>query len=86
MLMRLRRKTSTFQSYLFKVFCSRYVNEHMLFHSVAEEHLMVLSYSDLSVWCYACNDYIDNEATFPMKNAAHCHKFGEALPGAAPSQ
>lgn len=33
----------------------------MLFHSVAEEHLVVLSYSDLSVWCYACNDYIDNQ-------------------------
>lgn len=33
----------------------------MLFHSVAEEHLVVLSYSDLSVWCYACNDYVDNQ-------------------------
>ena len=22
---------------------------------------MTLSYSDLSVWCYACDDYIDNQ-------------------------
>ncbi|KAK7495510.1 hypothetical protein BaRGS_00013208 [Batillaria attramentaria] len=65
----------------YKVFCSRYVQEHMLFHSIAEEgHLMVLSYSDLSVWCYACNDYIDNQITHPMKDAAHRSKFGEALP------
>ncbi|XP_076447342.1 protein deacetylase HDAC6-like [Babylonia areolata] len=60
----------------YKVFCSRYVNEHMLFHSVAEEHLMVLSYSDLSVWCYACNDYIDNEVctrySFTFLKRRHC--------------
>ncbi|KAL8604378.1 hypothetical protein ACOMHN_028141 [Nucella lapillus] len=64
-----------------RVFCSRYVKEHMLFHSVGEEHMVVLSYSDLSVWCYACDDYIDNQAILPMKSAAHHHKFGEYLPG-----
>lgn len=40
--------------------CGRYVNEHMLFHWLGEQHSMVLSYSDLSVWCYQCDQYVDN--------------------------
>ncbi|ESP03566.1 hypothetical protein LOTGIDRAFT_137218, partial [Lottia gigantea] len=47
----------------YKVYCSRFRNEHMLFHGIETEHRMVLSYSDLSVWCYACNSYIDNEVS-----------------------
>lgn len=64
----------------YKVFCSRFVNEHMLMHGVMEEHLMCLSFSDLSVWCYGCDHYIDNVALFHAKNAAHCNKFGSSLP------
>jgi len=60
----------------YKVYCSRYVNEHMLFHSIATDHKMVLSYADLSVWCYACDSYVHNAELLPMKNSAHRHKFG----------
>ena len=44
--------------YYFRVFCSRYVQEHMLFHSIESQHLVTLSFSDISVWCYACEDYV----------------------------
>ena len=37
---------------------------------------MALSFSDLSVWCYTCDNYIDNEKLYPIKNAAHIDKFG----------
>ncbi|XP_064631890.1 histone deacetylase 6-like isoform X3 [Lineus longissimus] len=60
----------------YKVYCSRYVNEHMLFHGIATEHPLVLSYADLSIWCYACNDYIHNDALLPAKQSAHLSKFG----------
>jgi len=65
----------------YTVCCSRFVEEHMLYHRLETEHNLVLSYSDLSVWCYACDSYVDNRIIFPHKNAAHISKFGEALPG-----
>ncbi|GFO21263.1 histone deacetylase 6 [Plakobranchus ocellatus] len=65
----------------YKVECSRFVNEHMLYHRLETEHNMVLSYSDISVWCYCCDQYVDNPALREVKNAAHRSKFGEALPG-----
>ena len=45
-----------------EVHCSRYVNEHMLFHGIdkGDDHRLSLSFSDLSVWCYACDAYVDN--------------------------
>ena len=63
-----------------KVFCSRYVNEHMVFHSVETEHLVTLSFSDISVWCYGCEDYVDNELLYEMKNALHKNKFKCDMP------
>ena len=43
------------------MFCGRYVNEHMVTHGVMSEHPMVLSFSDLSVWCYMCEAYVHNQ-------------------------
>ena len=66
-----------------RVFCSRYVQEHSLFHSLESEHVVTLSFSDISVWCYACNDYIDNDDLYQMKNALHKNKFdGVSMPRA----
>jgi hypothetical protein len=31
------------------------------------------SLMDLSVWCYSCESYVDNDALYPYKNAAHRH-------------
>ncbi|XP_069991653.1 uncharacterized protein HDAC6 isoform X4 [Penaeus vannamei] len=65
----------------YKVLCGRFVNEHMLMHGVMEEHYMVLSYADLSVWCYSCDSYIHHEILQEAKRAAHISKFGEDIPG-----
>lgn len=64
----------------YQVFCGRYVNEHMVTHGVVAEHPMVLSFCDLSVWCYLCEAYVHNQILFEVKNAAHCAKFGEEIP------
>ncbi|KAG7280860.1 hypothetical protein CRUP_010842 [Coryphaenoides rupestris] len=63
----------------YQVFCGRYVNEHMVVHGAVAEHPIVLSFSDLSVWCYHCEAYVHNKALFEAKNSAHCCKFGEAI-------
>ncbi|XP_033746720.1 histone deacetylase 6-like isoform X2 [Pecten maximus] len=65
----------------YKVFCSRYVNEHMVIHGAMEQHLMTLSFSDLSVWCYGCDNYIDNQIVNAAKQAAYRHKFGTEMSG-----
>ncbi|CAN9515291.1 unnamed protein product [Ophioblennius macclurei] len=64
----------------YQVFCGRYTNEHMMTHGVASEHPVVLSFADLSVWCYLCEAYVHNQILFEAKNAAHCAKFGEEIP------
>uniref|UniRef100_A0A3Q2XFI4 Protein deacetylase HDAC6 n=1 Tax=Hippocampus comes TaxID=109280 RepID=A0A3Q2XFI4_HIPCM len=64
----------------YKVACGRYVNEHMLMHGATADHPVVLSFCDLSVWCYACESYVHNQAVFEAKSAAHSAKFGEEMP------
>ncbi|XP_038054576.1 histone deacetylase 6-like [Patiria miniata] len=65
----------------YQVLCGRYVNEHMLFHSISTSHLVVLSYADLSVWCYGCDSYVHHQIVFPAKRAGHISKFGCDDPG-----
>ena len=39
------------------------------------------SLSLISVWCYGCEDYVDNECLYEKKNALHKNKFnGEEMP------
>ncbi|XP_031735552.1 histone deacetylase 6-like, partial [Anarrhichthys ocellatus] len=64
----------------YQVLCGRYVNEHMVTHGVVSEHPMVLSFCDLSVWCYLCESYVHHQILLEAKNAAHCSKFGEEIP------
>lgn len=42
------------------VHCGRYINKHMLEHSEGSGHNVVLSYADLSVWCFTCDSYVYN--------------------------
>ncbi|KAH9510057.1 Histone deacetylase 6 [Bulinus truncatus] len=63
----------------YKVECSRFVNQHMVRHKEESGHSMALSFSDLSVWCYTCDSYVDNEVLAPIKSSAHLSKFGEPL-------
>ena len=65
--------------FCFKTFCSRYVNEHSALHSISSDHPLTISFSDLSVWCYKCEAYIDNPQLHKFKNLVHRSKFGEDL-------
>ena len=38
----------------------------MLFHGIETDHKVVLSYADLSVWCYGCEHYVHNEVTVKL--------------------
>eukprot|EP01123_Difflugia_compressa_P015359 TRINITY_DN856_c0_g1_i1.p1 TRINITY_DN856_c0_g1~~TRINITY_DN856_c0_g1_i1.p1 ORF type:complete len:509 (-),score=59.32 TRINITY_DN856_c0_g1_i1:74-1600(-) len=49
-----------------KTFCSRYVNGHAKLHSEETGHHIALSFSDLSVWCYACGEYIKDKLLTTM--------------------
>ena len=43
----------------------------------ADQHCLVLSSRDLSVWCYACNSYVKHERLLPLLTRAEALKFGE---------
>ena len=63
------------------VFCSRYVQKHMVEHSEEQSHPIALSFSDLSAWCFVCDDYIANDKLYHLENALHQNKFnGEIMP------
>ncbi|XP_034471871.1 histone deacetylase 6 isoform X2 [Drosophila innubila] len=59
--------------------CGRYINEHMEEHCRREKHPLVLSFSDLSVWCYECSAYIDHPLLYVYQNLAHLDKFHEPM-------
>jgi uncharacterized UBP type Zn finger protein len=44
------------------VYCSRYIQGHMKQHVEGNSgHCVCISYSDLSVWCFQCDNYITHE-------------------------
>lgn len=54
----------------YTVHCARSINQHAMQHAEECEHPITLSFSDISVWCYACEAYIDNPVStlFYKKN------------------
>ncbi|XP_008840774.1 histone deacetylase 6 [Nannospalax galili] len=64
----------------YQVYCSRYINAHMVHHHEASEHPLVLSCVDLSTWCYVCQAYVHHQDLQDMKNMAYRNKFGEDMP------
>ncbi|XP_042124668.1 protein deacetylase HDAC6 isoform X2 [Peromyscus maniculatus bairdii] len=64
----------------YQVYCSRYVNSHMVHHHEASQHPLVLSCVDLSTWCYHCQAYVHHQDLQEVKSAAHQNKFGEDIP------
>lgn len=64
----------------YQVYCSRYVNAHMVHHHEASQHPLVLSCVDLSTWCYVCQAYVHHQDLHNMKNVAYQNKFGEDMP------
>ncbi|XP_018376605.1 PREDICTED: histone deacetylase 6 isoform X2 [Trachymyrmex cornetzi] len=64
----------------YTVHCARSINQHAMQHAEEFEHPITLSFSDISVWCYGCETYVDNPRLYAARNAAHQSKFNEALP------
>ncbi|XP_077216503.1 histone deacetylase-like protein [Tasmannia lanceolata] len=65
------------------VLCSRFVNKHMLMHYQETQHCVALSYSDLSVWCFSCDAYLDAQVILQLRSVyeiAHLLKFGVSPP------
>ena len=66
-----------------QVYCGRYRSEHMVMHSFETGHKMVLSYADLSVWCYACDSYVHCGVSITVNILPLCIlncKYNSALP------
>ena len=55
----------------YTVHCARNVNEHAVTHGQIAEHPLTLSFSDLSVWCYGCEAYIDNPVNTQLNRRLH---------------
>lgn len=64
----------------YQVYCGRYINGHMLQHHETSGHPLVLSYADLSSWCYFCHSYVHHQDLMEVKNIAHQNKFGVNMP------
>ncbi|XP_012058675.1 PREDICTED: LOW QUALITY PROTEIN: histone deacetylase 6 [Atta cephalotes] len=64
----------------YTVHCARSINQHAMQHAEEFEHPITLSFSDISVWCYSCEAYVDNPRLYAARNAAHQSKFNEELP------
>ncbi|KAL9273059.1 Histone deacetylase 6-like protein [Drosera capensis] len=65
------------------VLCSRFINKHMLEHYQSKGDCLALSYSDLSVWCFNCDAYLDAQLIRqlrPVYETAYLLKFGEEPP------
>ena len=61
-----------------KVFCSRYVQMHMVKHNQETDHPVMFSFADFSYWCYKCEDYLEHELLKHHKYF-HYQKFGEGM-------
>jgi len=62
------------------VFCSRYVKSHGLEHYNQTGHAILMSFSDLSSWCYLCDYYILDPSLRSSLFLLHLTKFGVPHP------
>lgn len=59
----------------YTVHCARNINQHALSHYEEVEHQITLSFTDLSVWCYGCEAYIDNPVSINSNKREIFFKF-----------
>ncbi|CAO3651971.1 unnamed protein product [Mucor hiemalis] len=60
--------------------CSRYRQGHMKEHVEESQHCVCISFSDLSVWCFQCDNYITHKDLEPIKYKLYVSKFGQEPP------
>lgn len=63
------------------IYCSRYINGHMAEHNEECGHLVALSFSDSSVWCYGCDSYVTSVAVAAMSRRLGDVKFAPVQNG-----
>jgi len=73
------------------VYCGRYSEKHMLQHHHTEggQHQVCLSLADLSIWCNACQQYLDTFANPTLRAVFlyfHKLKFANLPPQALQRQ
>lgn len=52
----------------YSIHCARSINKHAVEHEQSTTHPLALSFSDLSVWCYRCESYIDNPVSISQQS------------------
>jgi len=57
-------------------YCSRYVSGHAKEHFKTSGHCVAISFSDLSIWCYSCKDYIIHDNLKSIVQTLSLTKFG----------
>uniref|UniRef100_A0A670YKD6 Protein deacetylase HDAC6 n=1 Tax=Pseudonaja textilis TaxID=8673 RepID=A0A670YKD6_PSETE len=62
----------------YKVCCGRYINQHMLDHNKESGHPLVLSFSDLSAWCYDCQAYISHPVSCNSSSFSFSSSFSSS--------
>ncbi|KAI8341704.1 hypothetical protein BC941DRAFT_499263 [Chlamydoabsidia padenii] len=62
------------------ILMDRYRQAHMVDHVEHSDHFVCLSYSDLSVWCFACDSYVTHQTLDDLKHRAYVAKFNEEPP------
>ncbi|GAB5593478.1 hypothetical protein Unana1_08378 [Umbelopsis nana] len=61
------------------VYCSRYQNNCAKIHAAEDSHPIALSLTDLSTWCYSCEEYITSSRLDTLKRSVYILKF-DTLP------
>lgn len=65
-----------------QVHCGRYISAHMLQHHEVSGHPLVLSYVDLSTWCYNCEAYVHHQVgPGQPRECMHTHAFCAGIRG-----
>jgi len=59
-----------------QIYCSRYVKGDAQKHFDETQHSVATSFSDLSFWCYSCDDYITHPNLDPFLETLTMAKFG----------
>uniref|UniRef100_A0A8C5RWE8 Protein deacetylase HDAC6 n=1 Tax=Laticauda laticaudata TaxID=8630 RepID=A0A8C5RWE8_LATLA len=62
----------------YKVCCGRYINQHMLDHNKESGHPLVLSFADLSAWCYDCEDYVCHPVSCNSSSSSFSSSFSSS--------
>jgi len=65
-------------------FCGRYGQRHGVQHREETGHATMMSFDDLSIWCYDCDSYVEHPRLGPLRAKMEYLKFGGLAGDIAP--